>query len=127
VLVEVDRTYRASQVRRDNRGGVFGYRGGTATLVEATVRLALFGPERIGPYALAGFAAGTSRSQVSALFPDRVTNRVRAIAVGGGLHLPLGHRLSLFGEGRIIVGEEAQELFAVAPIRAGVAWRFGPG
>jgi hypothetical protein len=47
--------------------------------------------------------------------------------VGGGLHLPLGHRISLFGEGRMILGEEAQELFAVGSIGAGIAWRFGPG
>ena len=32
--------------------------------------------------------------------------------------------VSLFADGRMMIGAEAGELLAVAPIRAGVAWRF---
>ena len=71
-----------------------------------------------------GFAAGVSRPNVNELFPDPVTNNVRAIFFGGGIHVPLKERVSLFADARMMVGAEAGELLAVAPIRAGVAWRF---
>jgi hypothetical protein len=43
---------------------------------------------------------------------------------GGGIHVRLKERVSLFADGRMMIGAEAGELLAVAPIRAGVAWRF---
>jgi hypothetical protein len=49
---------------------------------------------------------------------------VRAIFFGGGIHLPLRQQLSLFADARMMVGAEAGELLAVAPLRAGLAWRF---
>lgn len=124
VLLDVERTHLSSQVRSDGRGGVSGFRGGTLTLVAAHLRVTPFGHDRVGPYGLAGFAAGVSRPNVTELFPDRVTNDVRAVFFGGGIHVPLGERISLFADGRMMVGTEAGELLAVAPLRTGIAWRF---
>ena len=124
VLVDVERTHLSSQVTTDGRGGVSGFRGGTLTLVAAQLRVTPLGHDRVGPYGLAGFAAGVSRPNVTELFPDRVTNDVRAIFFGGGIHVPLNERIGLFADGRMMVGTEAGELLAVAPLRAGVALRF---
>ena len=108
----------------DGRGGFAGFRGGTLTLGSAQLRVMPFGRDRIGPYGLVGFAAGVSHPNVNEMFPDPVTNDVRAMFFGGGIHVPLKERVSLFADGRMMIGAEAGELLAVAPIRAGVAWSF---
>jgi hypothetical protein len=123
-LFSVERTHLASRLRSDGRGGVAGFRGGTLTLGAAELQVALFSRDRIGPYGLAGFAAGVSRPNVTPMFPDRVTNDVRAMFFGGGINLPLNERMGLFADARMMVGAEAGELLAVAPIRGGFAWRF---
>jgi hypothetical protein len=123
ILLEFERTHLSGRVSNDGRGGTSAFRGGTLTLAAAHLRVAPFGRDRVGPYGLAGFAAGVSQPNVNELFPDRVTNDVRAIFFGGGIHVPLGG-ISLFADGRLMVGEEAGELVAVAPIRAGLAFRF---
>jgi hypothetical protein len=124
VLVDVERTHLSSQLRSDGRGGLAGYRGGTLTLGSAQLRVTPFGRDRIGPYGLVGFAAGVSRPNVNETFSNPVTNDVRAMFFGGGIHVPLKERVSLFADGRMMIGAEAGELLAVAPIRAGVAFRF---
>ena len=90
----------------------------------AELRVTLLGRDRITPYGLAGFGAGVSRPNVNELFPERHTNDVRAVFFGGGIQVPLRERLILFADARMIVGEEAGELLAAAPLRVGVAWRF---
>ena len=90
----------------------------------AELRVSLLGRDRITPYGLAGFAAGISRPNVNAIFPEPRTNHVRAIFFGGGIHVPLGQQLSIFADARMMVGEDAGELLAIAPLRAGLAWRF---
>lgn len=124
VLFDLERTYLSSRLRSDGRGGFAGYRGGTLTLGSAHLRVTPFGRDRVGPYGLVGFAAGRSRPNVNEAFPDPVTNDVRAIFFGGGVHVPIKERVSLFADGRMMIGAEAGELLAVAPIRAGLAWRF---
>ncbi len=124
LVVEVERTHRADQLQTDARGNVFGFRGATATLAVPQVRVGLFDPDRIGPYGVVGFAAGISRLNVAPEFPNRVTGDVRALAFGGGLHVPLGERIAFFADGRMFIGSEANELFALMPVRAGLAWRF---
>ena len=124
VLFDVERTHLSSRLSSDGRGGFSGFRGGTLTLGSAHLRVTPFGRDRVGPYGLAGFAAGVSHPTVNETFANPVTNDVRAIFFGGGIHVPLQERLSLFADGRIMIGAEAGELLAVAPIRAGVAWRF---
>lgn len=44
--------------------------------------------------------------------------------VGGGVHVPLRERLSVCGDARMLVGAEAGETLAMAPVRVGIAWRF---
>lgn len=119
-----ERTHVSS--RTSQRGGTFSsFRGGTLLLGSAEARLAPFGRDRLGPYGLAGFAAGVSRPNVNALFPTRVTNQVRVLFAGGGLQVPLNERLTLFGDARMMFGAEGVEgIVAVAPLRAGLAWRF---
>jgi hypothetical protein len=124
ILVDVERAHLSTRLTSDGRGGFSGFRGGTLTLAAAQLRVTPFGRDRIGPYGLAGFAAGVSRPNVTQTFPDPVTNDVRAVFFGGGIHVPLKERLNLFADGRMMIGAEAGELLAVAPIRAGIAWRF---
>jgi hypothetical protein len=124
VLVDYDRTHLTSRSTDDGRGSVSTFRGGTLTLAAAQVRVTVRPNDRVGPYGLAGFAAGRSRPNVNQQFPNPVTNDVRAAFFGGGLHVPMGRAASLFVDGRMMVGSEAGELLAVAPIRAGLAWRF---
>jgi hypothetical protein len=124
VLFDVERTHLSSRLSSDGRGGSSGFRGGTLTLGSAQLRVTPFGRDRVGPYGLVGFAAGVSHPTVNEMFTNPVTNDVRAILFGGGIHVPLRKRLSLFADGRIMIGAEAGELLAVAPLRAGVAWRF---
>ena len=124
VLFDVERTHLSSRLSSDGRGGFAGFRGGTLTLGSAQLRVTPFGRDRIGPYGLVGFAAGVSRPNVNERFPDPVTNDVRAMFFGGGIHVPLKERVSLFADGRMMIGGAAGELLAVVPIRAGVAWRF---
>ena len=124
VLFDLERTHLSSRLSSDGRGGFAGFRGGTLTLGSAQLRVTPFGRDRIGPYGLVGFAAGVSRPNVNEMFPDSVTNDVRAMFFGGGIHVPLKERVSLFADGRMMIGAEAGELLAVAPIRVGVAWRF---
>jgi len=124
VLFDVERTNLSSRLRSDGRGGFAGFRGGTLTLGSAQLRVMPFGSDRIGLYGLVGFAAGVSHPNVNEMFPDPVANDVRAMFFGGGIHVPLKERVSLFADGRMMIGAEAGELLAVAPIRAGVAWSF---
>lgn len=124
VLVDIERTHLSSRLRSDGRGGVAGFRGGTLTMVAPQIRITPFGHDRVGPYGFAGFSAGVSHPNVNAMFPNPVNNDVRGIFFGGGLHAPVSERLALFGDARFMVGDEAGELLAVAPLRAGLAWRF---
>ena len=124
VLFDIERTHLSSRLSSDGRGGFTGFRGGTLTLGSAQLRVTPFGRDRVGPYGLVGIAAGVSRPNVNELFPDPVTNDVRAMFFGGGIHVPIKESISFFADGRMMIGAEAGELLAVAPIRAGVAWRF---
>ena len=101
------------------------FRGGTLFLGTAELQVTPFGRHRWGPYGLAGLAAGQSRPNVNAQFPNRVTNRAGAIFFGGGVHVPVGTRASVFVDGRLMAGAEGVEgIVAVAPVRLGMAWSF---
>jgi hypothetical protein len=66
-----------------------------------------------------------SRPNVNDIFPTPVTNGARAVFGGGGLLVPLGTRFAVFADARMLIGAEGTEgIVAVAPVRAGVAWRF---
>jgi len=122
--INVERTHLSSQVRRE-AGSVSHFRGGTYLLGTAELAFAPLGRGRLGPFAVAGFAAGVSRPNVTDVFPTPVSNGARALFGGGGLLVPLGARFTAFADARMLIGAEGSEgIVAVAPIRAGVAWRF---
>jgi hypothetical protein len=123
-LLTAERTHLTGGTGRD--GDVFWReRGGTVYLGTAELRVTPWGRDRIGPFLLAGVSAGVSHPNVNAAFPTRVSNDVRALAVGGGLLVPLRHDVAIVAEYRFIYGTDGVEgIVAVAPIRAGVSWRF---
>jgi len=123
VLLDVQRTHLSSRITRQERG-FSAFRGGTMTAVSGEVRVGLWPVQRVTPYVLAGLGAGVSRPNVNETFPDPVTNDARFMFFGGGVHVPLRERLSVFGDARMLVGAEAGELLAMAPVRVGLAWRF---
>lgn len=123
LLLNVERTQLSSRITHNERGsGAF--RGGTLTAVSGEVRLALWPAQRVTPYVLAGLGVGVSKPTVNEAFPDVVTNDVRFTMFGGGVHVPLRERLSLFGDARLLVGAEAGETLAIVPVRVGIAWNF---
>ena len=122
-FLDVQRTHLATRLTRHERGFT-AFRGGTMTAVSGEVRVGLWPVQRATPYVLAGLGAGVSRPNVNATFPDPVTNDTRFMFVGGGVHVPLRDRLSVFGDARLLVGAEGGEMLAMAPVRFGVAWRF---
>jgi len=124
LFASIERTHLSSQIRRET-GSTSYFRGGTYLLGSAELRFAPRGGSRVGPFAVAGFAAGVSRPNVNEVFPTPVTNGARAIFGGGGLLVPLRQRLTAFADVRMLIGAEGSEgIVAVAPVRAGVAWRF---
>lgn len=125
-VLDVERTHLSSRVRTDDHGVTSAFRGGTVTLAAPALHVSLLGRDRIGPYSLVGLAAGLSRPNVTDLFPNHITTEVRAPFVGGGIQVPLRGRVTLFAEARmmLLIAKEADDLFALAPIRGGIAWRF---
>ena len=121
-----ERTHLSSTTERDSLGRIVSsVRGGTMYLGTGEVRFMPLPGAPIRPYGLAGLAGGVSRPTVNARYPDAVTNDVRTIFFGGGLAMPVGPRLTFFGDARLMVGAEGVEgIVAVAPLRGGVAWRF---
>ena len=118
----LERTHLSSRVSSDFRGGSTAFRGGTLTLGRGgTARLAVRREIASTPYVLGGYAAGVSQPTVNQTFTGRVTNDVRAVFGGAGIQVPLRPGLSLFADGRMMIGDEANELVAVAPLRIGDA------
>ena len=124
LVFSFDRTHIESWTSFDD--GVFSsFRGGTLFLGTAELRVVPFGRGRFGPYGLAGLATGVSRPNVNDMFPTPVTNYVAAVFLGGGIHIPVGEQFTVFGDVRMLGGGEGREgMVAVAPVRAGVSWRF---
>lgn len=119
-----DRTHLSSRTSREG-DVVSHFRGGTLQLGTAEVRFMPFGHARVGPFALAGAAAGVSRPNVNEVFPNRITNGVRAVFFGGGINVPFGERFALVADVRMMAGSEGLEgVVAVAPVRGGIVWRF---
>jgi hypothetical protein len=120
----VERTHLSSRTAREG-DVVSSFRGGTLLLGSAETRFFPLGRSRAGPFVLAGFAAGVSRLNVNEVFPTPATNEARAIFGGGGWLIPLGARVTVFADVRMLFGAEGSEgIVAVAPLRAGVSWGF---
>jgi hypothetical protein len=123
-VFNVDRTHLASRTT-GNRDVIADFRGGTLLMGTAEVRFAPLGRQRVGPFVLAGLAAGVSHPNVNEVFPDRVTNQVRGVFAGGGLDVPLSDRALVFADVRMLLASEGNDGVAgVVPLRVGFAWRF---
>jgi hypothetical protein len=124
LLANIERTHLFSQIRRETDSTSY-FRGGTYLLGSAEMRFAPRGRDRVGPFAAADFTAGVSRPHVNEVFRTPATNGARAVFGGGGVLVPLGQRLTALADVRMLIGAEGSEgIVAVAPARAGVAWRF---
>lgn len=100
-------------------------RGGTRTFISGEARFSPLPKARVSPFAMAGAGGGISRPNVGAGFPDRVSNDLRVVYVGGGVSVPLGRGVSLTGDARAMIAVEGYDSVAgVWPFRVGVAWRF---
>ena len=121
----VERSHLAT--RRDEfPGGVSQFRGGTFTLGTAALQVSVLGRHRVSPYGLVGFGAGRSVPNVTPDFPTASETSVRAPFAGGGLRVPFGEHAAFFTDLRLmlVVGTEADDLYALAPWRAGLSWTF---
>lgn len=92
----------------------------------AELRVSLLPHDRVGPYVLAGVATGQWTGNVTSTFPDPLEEAVAAPFAGAGIQVPLGSRLSLFVDGRLMlmVGKDSDTIAAIGPIRGGLAFRF---
>jgi hypothetical protein len=124
VVVSVERDHLPFQ--RRTFADSFGItRGGTLTSVSGEVRASIFPAHRVSPYGLAGIGAGVSRPTVNAAFPNPVENELRVAYFGGGVRIPIGNGLSVFGDARAMLAVEGGDgIMGVVPVRGGVAWRF---
>ena len=116
-----------ANVQRDHlnfRDNPFAFRGGTITTVSGEARYEPLPRLRVSPFVLAGMGWGESRPNVEGPFTNPVTNNARTMFAGGGVRIPLNRQLSLIGEARFTLVEEANEISGVAPLRFGLAWRF---
>lgn len=105
--------------------GSSGDRGGVIEFVSAEVRYAVFAQKRVAPYALLGTGRGLERPTISAYFPYGENRRIVVVYYGAGARVPLGRRVDVFADWRLIVtGDDAAEMAVIGPIRFGVALRF---
>jgi hypothetical protein len=70
-------------MRSERAGSISAFRGGTLTVGAAELRIAPLGRNHVGPYGLAGVAAGQSRPNVNETFPDPAKNNARLVFFGG--------------------------------------------
>lgn len=125
LMGSVERSHLPSRIQ-EFPGGFSFFRGGTFTMASAELRVSVFGRDRVSPYGLIGFSAGRSRPNVTDIFPTPVVRDVVGPFAGGGVHVPLGQRVSLFADLRLalIMSREADDLYGLSPLRAGLSWRF---
>ena len=58
-------------------------------------------------------------------FPHGVDRKIVAIYYGVGVRIPIHRRLDAFADWRLIImGDDAAEMAALGPLRAGIAFRF---
>lgn len=123
LLVSAERIHLPTEVEQfDNVQSVT--RGGTTTFVSGEIRWLPLTASRVSPYLLAGAGRGTARLNVNEHFPNPVTNPAMLFFFGGGVQVPAGDHLSVFGEVRMTGQLERDVPFLFVPVRAGVSWRF---
>jgi hypothetical protein len=98
-------------------------RGSTVTTVSGELRVSS-GSRRVEPFGFVGTGVGRSRLNVNERFPDAVTNTARSFYAGGGVLIPVARAFALSIDAKFVLLAEAGESGAMAPVRAGVVWRF---
>ena len=123
VLFNVDHSDLYRERREYPDGGYSDAPGGTVTSGGAEVRLGLLPTGRVLPYVAVGIGAGAWRPRVTDefLYP---ASHARYVSGGAGVIVPIGAHLRLFSDVRVMVGGAANDVLGVAPVRAGIAWRF---
>ncbi len=129
LIVDAERTHLNSRTTESHDYGgnrvTSSFRGGTMHALTGSLRVSLFPEGRLTPYVLAGMGRGVSKPTVNEQFPTPVTNDAIFGFAGAGLSIPVGGHLSLFADARMMVGGEGNDgILAIAPLRAGVNWRF---
>jgi hypothetical protein len=124
LVVNIERDHLPFQ--RDTFGDGYSLtRGGTLTAIGGEVRASLLPPHRVSPYGFAGIGGGISRPTVNDVFPTPVENELRVVYFGGGVRVPIGGGLTVFGDARAMLALEGDEgILGVWPVRAGIGWRF---
>lgn len=126
IVIGAERVHLPTEVTQFEHG--FGAtRGGTSTFVSGEFRFLPLRVSRVSPYVLAGAGLGSARANVNEHFSDPAESfRSAALFTGGGVHVPVSARLSLFGDVRAMLHLEDSEagVYLFVPIRAGIAWRF---
>lgn len=110
--------------RRTYPGGQSVTRNGTLTSIGGELRLTIPVADRWIPYGVVGVGVGESVLNVNESFPDAVTRTTGLIYAGGGVRYSLGPAAALFGDAKLVIAREADDLSARLPIRAGVSLRF---
>ena len=124
LLLNAERTH-VPLYTTQHSGGYSITRGGTRSYISAEARFSPLPEARVSPFAMTGVGGGISRPNVTDAFPDRVTNDLRVVYVGGGVRIPVGHGISLTGDARAMVAVEGYDSVAgVWPVRVGVSWQF---
>ena len=122
-LISAERNHLPTVVSQLDRG-YSATRGGTTTFVSAEMRFVPLTFGRVSPYVLVGGGRGKSRPNVNDIFPNPVENDASMFFAGGGVRVPLSNHVSVFADVRFVMENDAGELGAFQPVRAGVAWRF---
>lgn len=118
-----ERLHTPSEVTRS--GNVFhAIRGGTSKYISVEMRAFPVTIGRLSPYGLAGAGLGTSRSNVTELFPRRVTNEIAVLFFGGGVRMKITEAVGAFADLRFLHHIEGNDGTTFVPLRAGLAWRF---
>jgi hypothetical protein len=101
------------------------FRGGTLTTVSTEARYEPLARARVSPFGVLGMGIGISQPNVlDPRFDRAVTNRVRSVFAGAGVRIPIDESLSIVADVRWVLFGGDNDYGGVAPLRAGIAWRF---
>lgn len=123
--VNVERLHLPFDERVYDDGAIGWTRGGTMTFATGEIRGWFRPRDRVSPFLAIGGGAGISRPTVNRQFPNAVENDVKVLYVGGGVRVPVGRSIEIWGDARAMMALEGYDtVMGLWPVRAGVSWRF---
>jgi hypothetical protein len=123
LLISAERFHVPTRVTREE-SVTTARRGGTTKFISGEVRFVPVTFSRLSPYLALSVGRGRSRPNVNEIFSDPVTNPAKLLFIGGGVRAAVTRRLSAFADLRVGYQGERDSIYALMPVRAGVAWRF---